>query len=310
MSNVNYLPIPSKVWSRVQSSWTISINTSNTVYMPLTKETVSQVQANYMTQMLYKGNILQYKQNSSLTKNQKYSQLAKGFGQSRTKNFATQSETYSNPNTNNLLRVNYNDLIPFPSEIAGQPNNISGPFQYDVPNPFGCLNNTVTDGGNLIGGTYANPCTNKVIKTTPKPQNCYPTYCSDVPGKPQLLCWNTKIQTWNPKSRNINTSANKWPQGYKSFVSAVKLFPPTLVIENTTITTITLSWSPVNNNCLPVSSYNIYQNGILLISVSYTETSYIINILPNIIYVFYITAVSNTIESAPSNTVSYTSLSS
>ena len=308
MSNLNYLPIPAKVWSRVQSSITIEndiTNETNTVYVPLTKKTVSLAVADYEKQMLYKGNVLQYKgNNASFTKNQYYSKLCKGMGPNRTKTFATQTTTYSNPNTKNLLRVNYTS-VAFPNEMIGQPNNISGPFQYNVPNPFGCSNNTVTDGGNLIGGTYANPCTNQIIKNASPQQNCYPTYCSDVPGKIQPLCWNPKSSTWFSKKRNINNSANKWPQGYKSFVSANKNTPPTLVIENTTNTTITLSWTSVSNNCLPISSYNIYQNGILLISVPYTETTYIINILSNTTYSFYITAVSNTVESEPSNTVTY-----
>ena len=88
--------------------------------------------------MIYKGNILQYKGNSSrLTKSQKYTQLAKGGGPNRKKVFATQSQTYSNPNTTGLQRIN-STTIPFPNGVVGAPNNISGPFQYNVPNPNGC----------------------------------------------------------------------------------------------------------------------------------------------------------------------------
>jgi hypothetical protein len=91
-----------------------------------------------------------------------------------------------------------------------------------VPNPNGCTSTDVQDGGSLISGVYANPCTNAIIKDTNTRNQCFPTYCSDVPGKPELLCWNPKQQTWFPRQRvNMNISANKWPEGYKGFTSAI-----------------------------------------------------------------------------------------
>jgi hypothetical protein len=58
------------------------------------------------TAMLNKGNILQYKANSSnLTKRQKYSKIAKGQWVNRNTTWATQSTRgYTNPNTTNLKR--------------------------------------------------------------------------------------------------------------------------------------------------------------------------------------------------------------
>jgi hypothetical protein len=65
-----------------------------------------------------------------------------------------------------------------------------------------------------------NPCTNQVIETTRIP-SCYPTTDSNVPGKIQFLCWNSRLQTWYPRQRlTMNNSTNKWPQGYKFFRSA------------------------------------------------------------------------------------------
>lgn len=223
MNFCNYVPKPPRVWSRVQNQCTFIVPNSNyqNAYIPLTNETVSQAEANYYEKLLYKGNILQYKDNSAkFSKKIKYSQLAHGFGPSRTKVFATQSQTYSNPNTKGYQRVN-SVFYPFPNQIVGAPNNISGPFQYDVPSPFNCSNNTVKDGGILICGTYQNQCTGNILRNARKSYPCFPNYCSDVPGKPIELCWNPKVQTWFPKSRlTMSNSGTKWPVGYKGFINA------------------------------------------------------------------------------------------
>jgi hypothetical protein len=277
----NYLPIPPRAWSRVQNPCTYIYPNDNydSVYIPLTNQTVSLAQANYEDKLQYKGNILQYKGNSSrLNKSQKYSQLAKCLGPSRTKVFATQSQIYTNPNTTGLLRVNY-ATFPYPNEIVGAPNNISGPFQYDVRNPNGCASTSIQDGGNLVCGTYANPCTGAIIKTGVSSATvCNPSYCSDVPGRPIELCWNYKAQTWFPKQRYfMNNSTNKWPQGYKAFVSAVKPKPPTNLIITVSSETTNLTWDPPSSSksCYPVS-YNIYVNNILVgntINTTYTIDS-------------------------------------
>jgi hypothetical protein len=225
---LNYNPIPPRVWSRVQNSCTyiISDNSYNSAYIPITGQTVNQAQANYEMQQFYKGNILQYKGNSSrLTKRQKYSQLAKGLGSNRTKVFATQSETYTNPNTSGLLRVNY-QVYSYPNEIVGAPNNISGPFLYNVPNPNDCSDNSVIVGGNLVCGTYANQCTGEIyINNNSNATICNPASASNVPGS-SILCWNKNIQTWFPRQRYfMNNSTDKWPINYKGLVSAVTPSP-------------------------------------------------------------------------------------
>ena len=304
---MSYLPNPPRAWSRVQNKCTYTSTdiSYNQVYIPLTNQIVSPAQANYEDKLIYKGNILQYKGNSSqLTKKQKYSQLSKGFGPNRTKVFATQSQTYTNPNTNGLARVNYNEFV-FPNQLVGQPNNISGPFQYNVPNPYDCSSNVLKDGGNLVCGTYENPCTGEVIKTSSTEPKCFPTYCSDVPGEPQLLCWNPKVQTWFPRQRYImSNSGNKWPQGYKGFVSAYKPSAPYLMVLSSTYNTITLFWTIIKNDCLPISSFNIFKDGILYQNVPYTDTTIVITGLDsNTLYSFFVTALSTNIESSPSNTV-------
>jgi hypothetical protein len=227
MTSCQYNPVPPRAWSRVQNQCTyINEDSSyNQAYIPLTGQTVSQAQADYEMKQIYKGNILQYKGNSAqLTKTQKYSQLARMGGPNRTKIYATQTQTYTNPNSTGLLRANYT-TYPFPNQIVGAPNNISGPFAYGMPNPDNCSDNSayIQDGGTLVCGTYANPCSNKIIKQ-PIASNtiCNPSSASDVPGT-LMLCWNNKVQTWFPKPRYfMNNSTNKWPVNYKGLVSAVK----------------------------------------------------------------------------------------
>jgi hypothetical protein len=299
------------VWSRVQNQCTyINPDSSyNSAYIPVTNQTVSLAQANYEEKQFYKGNILQYKGNSSrLTKNQKYTQLAKGFGPNRTKVFATQTQTYTNPNTTGLLRTNY-ITYPYPNQIVGAPNNISGPFQYNVPNPFGCSSNSIQDGGTLVCGTYANPCTGQIIQTGAVSATiCNPASASNVPG-PSILCWNNKIQTWFPRQNlTMSNSLNKWPQGYKGLISAVTPEAPVLMLDSYTPTSVTLSWTDIsNNNCIPISSYNIYQNGILIETQPYTITSITINNLSSgTTYIFYITSVSTNIQSEQSNQINIT----
>ena len=252
MSSYNYEPIPPRVWSRVQNQCTyiVSGSTYKEAYIPLTGQTVSPAQADYETQMFYKGNVLQYKGNSArLTKTQKYSQLARMAGPNRTKVFATQSATYTNPNTTGLLRTGY-QTYSYPNQIPGAPNNISGPFSYNVQNPNDCSGNSIQDGGTLVCGTYANPCTGEIyVNTNTTATICNSASASDVPGS-SILCWNKKIQTFFPRQRYfMNNSTSKWPQGYKGFVSAVTPEPPVLSISLYNV----LSWKFNKSVCIPIS---------------------------------------------------------
>jgi hypothetical protein len=296
---MSYNPYPARVWSRVQNPCTYTVNSSyNLVYVPLTKKTVPLVEANYQDKLISKGNILQYKKNSSsLTKKQRYTQICKGMWTNRTKSYATQTQTYTNPNTSNLLRVNYNNV---PSQGTSY---INGPYKYNIPYPNGCISDTIKDGGALLCNTVANPCTDQVIQTSTI-LKCYPTTCSDVPGQIQDLCWDPKLDTWYPRQRYIMpTSGTGWPEGYKGFVSALKPPTPVLTLVSSTSSSATLSWNVTNDDCIPISSYNIYVNGQIYTTVSYTNTTITINGLPNGNNSFNVTSVSNTTESDKSNTV-------
>jgi hypothetical protein len=124
-----YNPVPTREWSRFQNTCSFSFNNSATI-SPITP---LQLANNY------KGNILQYKKNSSnLTKQQIYTQIAKGNWTNRTTTWATQSDTYTNPNTNNLTRVN-NTLLCYGRGTTCKPTSNS-----DVPGPIInlCYNDT------------------------------------------------------------------------------------------------------------------------------------------------------------------------
>ena len=281
---MSYNPIPPRVWSRVQNQCTFTVpgSTYTQAYIPLTGQTVSQAQANYEEKLIYKGNILQYKGNSSrLTKSQKYTQLAKGFGPSRKKVYATQSQTYTNPNTTGLQRINY-ETYPYPNSIVSAPNNPSGPFQYNVQNPNGCLNNSIQDGGTLVCGTYINPCTGEIIKQgTYSATICNPASASDVPGS-SILCWNNKVETWFPKPRYVmNNSTDKWPVNYKGFVSAVDPSSYTICLTKNNTNN---NYSNLNilSNLTPIDSSDLYTSKTTLTSTRATTTYYSI---PEIGYV-------------------------
>ena len=203
----DYNPVPPRAWSRVENKCSLITDSSGTVLSPLTGTYVPLGVYYADAQMISKGNVLQYKKNSSsLTKNQRYSQIAKGMWTNRTKTWASQSEKYTNPNTCSLRRVNY-AVLPLPSGVT---------------DPFGCANvSTYFDGGNLLCNQVVNPCTNQLIEIIPATPNCYPSSDSNVPGKITPLCWNNRLATWYPRQRlNMNNSSNKWPQNYKLFVSA------------------------------------------------------------------------------------------
>jgi hypothetical protein len=283
------MPIPPRVWSRVQNSCSVI------AYKNSDPDANSNfARADYEKQMLLKGNILQYKKNSSnLTKKQRYTQIAKGMWTNRTKTWATQSDTYTNPNMTSLLRVN--------SSVVDPSNNIfSSP-----PNPFGCPTNVIPDGGNLVCNVVVDPCTQEVIKRTKSQQLCNPTTDSDVPGQIQQLCWNDGTQTWYPRQRYVMpTSGSKWPQGYKGFVSALTFVGPVLSVGDFGCgTSIPLSWTFLDSTCAPITSFNIYQNGALILNVPVSQTSVTINETVEGTYMFYVTSLSNTIESEKSNRI-------
>jgi len=302
-----YLPIPARAWSRVDNKCTydnstsVNIDNSDTIYDPAIF---------YRAALINKGNVLQYKKNSSqLTKKQRYSQIAKGLWTNRTKTWATQSATYTNPNTTSLKRVGYveypkNDITP------GSPANIAGPY---IPvsllnDPFNCPNFTFKDGGSLVCGVYQDPCTGAVVDKTYE-LKYYPTTDSDVPGPIQELYWDPRLQTWYPKVKRVmNNSTNKWPTNYKLLRSAIYPSAPVLEIVSSTINSIELAWTinDKNNTCYPVSNFQIYVNNNLYKTIA-DSTNYTTTLtdLTNGPYNIYIIGILSGNQSPPSNIVVY-----
>jgi len=98
---INYNPIRPRVWSRV--------------------ETVCE--KDDPDNMKHKAMILQYKNNSTcLTKNQRYSQIAQGKNSERKKTWATQSQTYTNPDTR-IPTSCPNKILCLPASNSGVPGN-------------------------------------------------------------------------------------------------------------------------------------------------------------------------------------------
>jgi hypothetical protein len=260
--NKCYLPQPPRAWSRVQNSCSLTTG-ADTFIVPYTKEVVPAYVFEQKIAMLAKGNILQYKANSSsLTKLQRYSKIAKGQWVNRNTTWATQSTRgYTNPNTTSLKRSgdvanialdpitgavigpttapitcpqqfkpNYNNLPTNNAVINNQPIPPPPP-----PNPNNDTNIpevetavttpiVIQDGGTLICSIQENVCTGE-IKSSVSQQLCNPTSDSDVPGPIDLLCWNDGTPTWYPRQRYVMTnSANKWPVNAK-LVSAINCQP-------------------------------------------------------------------------------------
>ena len=288
-TGINYLPIPPRLWSRVQSPCSLSIGVGNNFDYAL---------GDYKKQTLLKGNILQYKKNSSdLTKKQRYALIAKGMWTNRTTTWATQSVSYTNPNTTSLQRVNFTIIDP-------SNNTFSSP-----PNPFfayGCTSTEIKDGGSLVCNTVVNPCTDEVISRTKSQVICHPTTDSDVPGPIIELCWNDGNPTWYPRQRyTMGTSGNKWPVNSKEIVSAIHPNPPILLSVTINSNSVSLEWLSGNSDCYPVQEYYIYDNDEIIQRVPYpnlsTEVTDLFNCTTN---VFYITAVIYKTQSDPSNSLS------
>jgi len=145
-----YNPFPTKEWYRFENRCIYDTNVVNgtVVYVPLLKQYVSSDALAYEISVLKKGNILQYKKNSAnITKNQRYAQIAKRAWTNRTTTWATQSVSYTNPNTNSLKRVNYSSIIANPSKQV-----TSSSTTYNITNADGvfCKVSTETPQNGLI----------------------------------------------------------------------------------------------------------------------------------------------------------------
>ena len=169
-------PDPPRVWSRVQG-----------VCSTLPVDTITPVEADVIA-MASKGNILQYKNNSSnITKQQRYSQIAKGQWTNRNTTWASQAITTTMPNTQSLKRVNYKTIyLDNGAPADGLPITCPTPVEPTIPralptNPN--VRNTSIQLNNNEYGIRSNLC--PIYVTPPGP----PIYINggpypEVPKKP------------------------------------------------------------------------------------------------------------------------------
>lgn len=202
---------------------------------------------NIIYDSIHKGNILQYKKNSSnLTNKQRYSKIAKGQWINRNRTWATQnSRGYTNPNNLNLQRngsiniqtnavipsnISCHNIIPSltnnvlpPTNIVSANNetilpeiingieinvNLGNEFPlFTVPEEESIL---IPDLGTLNCSVQENICNGEIISKT-RINSCFPTTDSNVPGSIELLCWNEGIQTWYPRQRYKMTNSDIKP---------------------------------------------------------------------------------------------------
>ena len=291
----NYDPVPTREWSRVEN---ICVYTTpdeislEPVYFAPLKIYINAADVVDYYQMIKKGNILQYKQNSSnLTKTQRYSQIAKGQWTNRTKTWATQGQDYSNPNNNSLKRVGQTTISletglpsfepitcpqpvvniypqalpsrstnPLPNEPIIPPLNKSGsinPFPPIIQVPTKKVPIIIPEGGNLIYNVVENPCTGESV-AQPAPSNCYLTSASDVPGPEQLLCYRSSLPTYYPKSRTtMSNSTNKWPVNAKLIRSTTNGPVQTTNTKSNTTSINTTSINAISSNAISSNAISI-----------------------------------------------------
>jgi hypothetical protein len=225
-----------------------NLNANDTVYIPILKKYVPLSELKSAFDMYKKANVLQYDythNTNKLTKNQIYALICKGKW-TTTKTYATQSETFTNPNKNLLKRVNYDVInaetgaqttepITCPSYTPRRyantlPSNNSTPSvlpnilpspppkpsknKFILPVIVPVVNTpkhiNIPNGGNLVIGTISDICSGKTeITCTSDPIVCFPSSCSDVPsenGVDKYLCYTKGTSTWLASS-GINTSS-------------------------------------------------------------------------------------------------------
>jgi len=305
LNSKGYLPQPPRVWSRVQNSCSLITGPEEGefVQVPYSKKIVPYAELGTNIAMLSKGNVLQYKKNSSnLTKQQIYSLIAKGQWTNRTKTWATQSDRgYTNPNNQSYIRVGATNVtldgaptfLPvtcprFPiinngvlPAIAGggTQNNVLPPPVPPAPNAGGSVIPLVPvapvepiviqDFGNLVCGTFENLCTGEIIRPILL-DNCHPTTDSDVPGPIEELCWNDGNPTWYPRQRYVmSNSTDKWPVNAQ-LGCAIKFDELILTASIISCNVIVLSW-----NLDPFyTSFNIYEDGLIIAIVNGITNTY------------------------------------
>ena len=298
-----YLPQPPRAWSRVQNSCSLTYD-SDLVKDPYTGQNVSSIVLAEKIAMLNKGNILQYKCNSSnLTKAQRYSKIAKGQWVNRNTTWATQSTRGgTNPNSTSLKRAG-NVINIAIDPITGI---IIGPTIAPITCPQPIIPNNPMLPSNISGGgDVINPILPPPIDPTPG-SNIFPNIVQDVPISPivipdggtlicsiqenvctgetkrslsQQLCHPTTDSNVPGPIRDLcwNDGTQTWyPKTRYVMTNSANKWPVNatlvgaIVINPPFITSISLDQNIVTltwtfpSLCLRATNFNIYQNGIFI----------------------------------------------
>ena len=308
LNNNCYLPQPPRAWSRVQNSCSVITDTDNNslVIDPYTGQLIQRIVLAERIDMLNKGNVLQYKANSSnLTQAQKYSKIAKGQWVNRNTTWATQSTRgYTNPNTTSLKRTGnvVNIAIdPITGSVTGPtvepptcPQLVT-PINEGLPSNEGggsIINDPVipppvppTPGSDTFpdiiedipaepvviqdGGILICSVQENICTGETKStlgQQCHPTTDSDVPGTIRELCWNDGTQTWYPRQRYVMTNSDNKWPVNAELLGSIQIYPPYITSITSNNNIITITWT-FNDACLPASNFNIYQDRVLIQTV-------------------------------------------
>ena len=232
----NYLPDPPRLWERTQTNCNYfyeNVDENGMIFFPYFNKNVPISKVGELKQMLYKGIVLQYPSLSTkvgLTKKMNYAKIAQKFGNQRKKTWATQSDSYTSPNTNLLRRRQYsitsnnlNGEIQIPECIKPKiekavfpllsdpsysnsifpPSNdpvVKSSYDYPMTPNIPILNNSVVEGGKLHHRTQENICTGTNTECVKK-MPCFPTSASDVPGPIIQLCYPSNFPVFYPRVR-------------------------------------------------------------------------------------------------------------
>lgn len=304
-----YLPQPPRAWSRVQNSCSLITDSDNNslVRDPYTGQLVPPVVLAERIAMLNKGNILQYKSNSSnLTRAQKYSKIAKGQWVNRNTTWATQSTRgYTNPNTTSLKRsgnvVNI-AIDPITGAVIGPTT-----APQTCPQPVTPTNEGLPSNGGGGSSVIEPPPVPPPVPPTPGSET-FPDIIADTPVEPiviqdggilicsiqedpctgetksslaQQLCHPTTDSDVPGPIQELcwNDGTQTWyPRSRYIMTNSANKWPvnaelfSSVIISNPVITSITSNKNIITliwllDGCLPATNFNIYQDGILIKTV-------------------------------------------
>jgi len=173
-----------------------------------------------------KATIFQYKKNSAgFSKKQQYSRIARGLGQKKT-TYATQSATYTNPNTNNLVLDASSVLL-----CPGRAKNWAFTSQNDTPGPMRKITNEPTV-----------PLTNYIVRRT-------------------YLAGNNKWPQLGPLDPNPNSSSSSSSSPSSLLLPTVKINTPA---NNSTIYNNRIQIDYVTDNFVNDYYIKILVNNVVL----------------------------------------------